>query len=151
MIRTASHNSDHVALLHTALGLVTAHPGTRLQSDVPLGLALQPRRELGEILIWFYDTAEHLDWWAAGLTAGACNHLLRSLLPLRACGVMYGVACGCCAWLRAARGALTPARLCLCQSVTPMMHPHISSLRRSFGTSQPRLCAAGKHCGLITS
>lgn len=134
MIRTASHNSDHVALLHPALGLVTAHPGTRSQSDVLLGLVLQPRRELGEILIWFYDTAEHLDWWVAGLTAGACNHLLRSLLSLHA-----------------AQGALTPARLCLCQSVTPMMHPHISSLRHSFGTSQPRLCAAGKHCGLIAS
>lgn len=42
-----------------------------------------------------YDTAEHLRCCAAGLTAGACDHLLRSLLPLCADAVMYRATRGC--------------------------------------------------------
>lgn len=76
--------SDGVAWSDTVLALVTAHPRNKVLCCWEW---LQPWERTRRNSHLVYGTAAHLVWCVAGLTAGACNALLRSLL-LCACGAM---------------------------------------------------------------
>lgn len=142
MIRVASCDSGRVAWLHTALALVAAPVGSREQSDALLS---NHAGELGEILIWCMTQLN--------MSAGACHHLLRSLLPLHVHGVMYRATYRCCA----AHGRLRRGEPSATTQGTfmPIHHPDDAPACfqpwSSLGMSQPPLCAAGKHRGFIAS
>lgn len=134
MIRVASCNSWSCRLI---MHSISSGHGSWGDQGAKRCTALQPCRWTWGNSHLAYDTAERVSWCVAGLTAGACHYLLRSFLPLPVYGVMYRATHRCCAAQRTAGCAwgspLPPPRARSCQSITLMMHLHVSSLGAHLG------------------
>lgn len=112
-----------------------------------LGVTLQPWQGTRKNSHLVYGTAARLGWCVAGLTAGACNPLLSSLLLCMPVG-----------WCRSHLWVAVPVwgGPALSQGVARLIHhPDDAPTRfqplHSFGMKQPQLWAAGMHCGLMAS